>query len=107
MAKKEQPKPRTKTQLVSEIAERVGYTKAEVRAVFEAIQEIIAEDLSPKGPESFNLYGILKINVKHTPAMPERPGVNPGTGEPTTYRAKPAGKKIKIRPLKPLKDALV
>jgi nucleoid DNA-binding protein len=42
--------------------------------------------------------------VQHKPATKERQGTNPFTGEPTTFKAKPARNVVKVRPLKRLKD---
>ena len=38
-------------------------------------------------------------------AKPARKGTNPFTGEPTPFKAKPATVKVKVRPMKKLKDA--
>ena len=39
------------------------------------------------------------------PAKPKRTGVNPFTKETQVFAAKPASVKVKVRPLKKLKDA--
>jgi hypothetical protein len=41
------------------------------------------------------------------PATKAREGINPFTKEPTTFKAKPARKIIKARPVKAAKDALL
>ena len=62
-------------------------------------------DCTPKkGPQSFVLPGLLKINVVKVPAKPKRKGINPFTKEEQWFAAKPATVKIKVRPLKKLKD---
>jgi nucleoid DNA-binding protein len=38
------------------------------------------------------------------PATKARKGINPFTGEATTFAAKPARTMVKVRPLKKLKD---
>jgi hypothetical protein len=40
------------------------------------------------------------------PAPKERKGINPFTKEPTVFKAKPARKVLKARPVKAAKDAL-
>jgi hypothetical protein len=40
------------------------------------------------------------------PATPERKGINPFTKEPTVFKAKPARKTLKARPVKAAKDAV-
>jgi hypothetical protein len=44
--------------------------------------------------------------VVKKPATKARKGINPFTKEPTVFKAKPARKTIKIRPVKAAKDAL-
>ena len=61
--------------------------------------------VSKKGAGSFTLPGLLKITVTSVAAKPARKGTNPFTGEPTTFKAKPATVKVKVRPMKKLKDA--
>ena len=46
----------------------------------------------------------MKVEVKKKPATKARKGINPFTGEETVFKAKPARRVIKIRPLKKLKD---
>jgi nucleoid DNA-binding protein len=38
--------------------------------------------------------------------VPERTGINPFTKEPTVFKAKPARKVVKARPVKALKDSV-
>ncbi len=53
----------------------------------------------------FKLPGLAKIAVRKKPATKARMGRNPATGEPMMFKAKPASKKVKITPLKNLKEA--
>jgi nucleoid DNA-binding protein len=46
----------------------------------------------------------MKIEVKRKTATKARKGINPFTGEQTVFKAKPARRVVKIRPLKALKD---
>jgi hypothetical protein len=48
--------------------------------------------------------GLLKMKVVKKPATPERQGVNPFTKQPMVFKAKPASKKVRVLPLKNLKD---
>merc|ERR1712110_678285 len=50
--------------------------------------------------------GLVATQVKKTPARPARKGVNPFTKEPCTFKAKPASKTVKARPLRKLKDLI-
>ena len=46
----------------------------------------------------------MRINVIHKPATKARKGINPFTKEEIMFKAKPARKVVKVRPLKALKD---
>jgi hypothetical protein len=46
----------------------------------------------------------MRINVINKPAVKARKGINPFTKEEQMFKAKPARKVIKVRPLKALKD---
>ena len=99
------PKPPTKTEIYSNIADATGLTKKQVGEVFDALDEQINKSLTGRGaPKMFALPGLCKITVQHKPATKEREGINPFTGEPTIFKAKPAKNVVKIRPLKKLKD---
>ena len=52
------------------------------------------------------LPGLVRMVVVKKPATKERKGINPFTGEPTVFKAKPARKVIKARPVKAAKDAI-
>jgi hypothetical protein len=75
-----------------------------VVAVFDGLSEVIAAHLKKDGPEKFVLPGLLKIVVKKVPAKPAHEGKNPFTGETMMFKAKPAGKKVKVLALKNLKS---
>ncbi|MEL7473825.1 MAG: HU family DNA-binding protein [Planctomycetota bacterium] len=98
------PKPRTKSEVLTLLAEHTGVSKKEVAAVFETMETIIGADLSKRGPGVFNVPGLMKVLVQRKPATKARKGINPFTGEPTVFKAKPARNVVKVRPLKGLKD---
>jgi nucleoid DNA-binding protein len=97
-------KPPTKTEVFSNIADTTGLSKRDVSNVFDALNDQIKKALSRGGSKTFTIHGLCKIVVQHKPATKERQGTNPFTGEPTTFKAKPARNVVKIRPLKKLKD---
>jgi len=68
-------------------------------------EDVIIASINKKGARVFVLPGLLKITVTSVAAKPARKGTNPFTGEPTTFKAKPATVKVKVRPMKKLKDA--
>ena len=84
------PKPiketMTKTGLVAHIAEVSAVAAKDVRAVMAALEGAIHGSVSKKGAGNFTLPGVLKITAVSVPA-------------------KPASTKLKVRPLKKLKDA--
>jgi DNA-binding protein HU-beta len=55
---------------------------------------------------AFLVPGFAKFVVIKKPATKARKGINPFTKEPTVFKAKPARKVIKARPVKAAKDAI-
>ena len=96
--------PMTKAQLLSAIAEDTGLTKRQVTDVMESLGGQIQRHIKKRGPGTFTLPGLLKVRTVRKPARKARKGVNPFTGEETTFAAKPAHTVVKILPLKGLKD---
>jgi len=95
-------KPSTKTEVLNYIAEETELKKKDVAAVFDALSSAIQKDLKKAG--MFSVPGLMKIKVIKKPAVPERKGVNPFTGEEMMFKAKPARNVVKITPLKSLKE---
>ena len=95
----------SKSGLVAHLSEATGVIARAVRNVLAALEGAVAASLSKKGVGSFTLPGLLKITAVSVPAKPKRKGVNPFTKEEQWFAAKPATTKVKVRPLKKLKDA--
>lgn len=95
----------SKSGLVAHIAEAAAVAAKDVRAMLAALESAVASSVSKKGAGSFVLPGLLKITVVNVPAKPKRKGINPFTKEEQWFAAKPASVKVKVRPLKKLKDA--
>jgi len=97
-------KPMTKSQLITNIAEKCGLKRKQVSAVLESLTTNIKKAMGKQGV--FVLPGLVKIGKKKIPARPAKKGVpNPfKPGETMDVKAKPASVKIKVRPLKALKD---
>ena len=91
--------------LVAHISDASGVAARDVRAVLAGLEGAVAGSVSKKGAGTFTLPGLLKITVVNVPAKPKRKGVNPFTKEEQWFAAKPASVKVKVRPLKKLKDA--
>lgn len=96
--------PMKKTAILNEISTGSGLTKKQVSSVLDGLEGIIESHIKKRGPGQFTLPGLMKIEVKRKPATKARKGINPFTGEETTFRAKPARNVVKIRPLKKMKD---
>jgi len=95
----------SKSQLVAHLADAAKVAGKDVRALLAALEETIRASISRKGPRTFVLPGLLKITAVAVPAKKARKGVNPFTGQETVFKAKPATVKVKVRPMKKLKDA--
>jgi nucleoid DNA-binding protein len=95
----------SKSGLVAHIVEASGVVAKDVRAVLAALEGAVAGSVHKKGVGTFMLPGLLKISAVKVAAKPKRKGINPFTKEEQWFAAKPASVKVKIRPLKKLKDA--
>ena len=98
------PKPANRTVVYTALAETTGLGKKEVVAVFSALGALIAKELGKQGPGQFVVPGLLKLKVVRKPATKARPGKNPFTGEPMTFKAKPARNVVRAVPMKALKE---
>jgi nucleoid DNA-binding protein len=94
-----------KSGLVAHISENTGVAPRDVRAVLSSLEGAVHGSISKKGAGSFTLPGLLKITAVNVPAKPKRKGINPFTKEEQWFAAKPASVRVKVRPLKKLKDA--
>ncbi|MBI1372195.1 MAG: DNA-binding protein [Phycisphaera sp.] len=104
MAKSAGAKAPTKSQVFATIADETGLTKKQVSSVFDSLAGQIKKNVGKKGPGMFTVPGLCKIVTQRKPATKARKGINPFTGEPTVFKAKPARTVVKVRPLKSLKD---
>lgn len=96
--------PLKKAQLYSHLSECTEIARKEVAGIFEALCEVMESHLKKGGPGEFTVPGLMKCKVIRKPATKARKGINPFTGETTTFKAKPARNVIKVRPLKALKE---
>jgi DNA-binding protein HU-beta len=96
----------TKSEFIGAIAKQSGLEKKQVVAALDAMNAVIIKQLS-RAPGEVVLPGLLKLVTVKKPAVKARPGINPFTKEPTIFKAKPATKVVKARPVKALKDAVV
>jgi DNA-binding protein HU-beta len=74
------------------------------KEVIEAVAAIGHKELKKTG--AFVVPGLAKFIVIKKPATKARQGINPFTKEPTTFKARPARKIVRARPVKAVKDAV-
>ena len=98
--------PLGKSGLVEYITTASNVMAKDVRSVLAALEGAVVGSVNKNGARTFTLPGLLKITVASIPAKPNRKGINPFTKEPTVFKAKPARKVLKARPVKAAKDAL-
>jgi len=96
----------TKSQIIQAIADahKDKLARKDVARVLESLSAVGYKELKKNG--LFVLPGFAKFVVIKKPATKERQGINPFTKEPTVFKAKPARKMLKVRPVKAAKDAL-
>jgi DNA-binding protein HU-beta len=96
----------SKSELIQKISEHHpnNITRTDVRGVIESLAEIGYKELKRTG--TFFVPGFAKFVVVKKPATKARKGINPFTKEPTIFKAKPARKIIRARPVKAAKDAV-
>ena len=96
----------SKSELIERLTERSsGVSKKNVKEILEGLADIAYQELKKSG--AFLVPGLAKFVVIKKPATKARKGINPFTKEPTIFKAKPARKTIKARPVKAAKDALL
>jgi DNA-binding protein HU-beta len=94
----------SKSELIQKIADAHSLSRKDVKAVIESLATVAYKELKKTG--TFLLPGFAKFIVIKKPATQERAGINPFTKEPTVFKAKPARKSLKVRPVKAAKDAV-
>ncbi|MCI0507745.1 MAG: HU family DNA-binding protein [Gammaproteobacteria bacterium] len=96
----------TKTQMLNQIAEETALSRKQVSSVFDSLESIINGHIKKTGCGEFTLPGLLKIKTRKIPARKAKKNVpNPfRPGEFMDVAAKPATTRVKILPLKKVKD---
>jgi DNA-binding protein HU-beta len=97
----------SKSQLIQKIAAEHSKSmkRKDVKAVIESLATIGYKELNKSGV--FLVPGFAKFVVVKKPATKQRSGINPFTKEPMIFKAKPARKIIKARPVKAAKEAVL
>ncbi|SOY97785.1 putative Histone-like DNA-binding protein (fragment) [Cupriavidus taiwanensis] len=94
-----------KSSLVAHLVAQTELEAKTVKTVLAHLENTIVGALNKKGAGEFTLPGLLKVTAQQVPAKKKRFGKDPFTGEERWFPAKPASVKVKVRPLKKLKDA--
>ncbi len=96
----------TKTQIFTDIAESTSLSKKNVAAVFAAMEGIIERHIRRGSVGVCTIPGLMKIKTVKKPAQKAKKNVpNPfRPGELMDVKAKKASTRVKILPLKKLKD---
>jgi len=96
----------SKSELIQKLADEHSekLTRKDVKGVLESLAQVGYKELKKTG--TFLVPGFAKFVVIKKPATKARKGINPFTKEPTIFKAKPARKVIKARPVKAAKDAI-
>lgn len=99
-------KPFTKSDILNSLAEDTGLARKDVSNVLDGLSQVIEQHVKKRGPGQFTLPGLLKIKTVKVPARKAQKGVpNPfRPGETMDVAARPASTKVKVLPLKKLKE---
>jgi DNA-binding protein HU-beta len=95
----------SKSELIQKIADQhPNATRKDIKGVIESLASVGYKELKKTG--AFFVPGFAKFLVIKKSATKARKGINPFTKEPTIFKAKPARKVIRARPVKAVKDAV-
>ena len=94
----------TQAQLQREIAQRADLPAADVKRMFEALEEVVLEEIGDA--QKVKIGNLVQLTVALKAVTKARPGRNPATGEEITIAAKPASVALRARPLARAKTAL-
>ena len=104
MTDAKKPKPKSKTEVINELAEATQLSKKDIANVFTHLSDLIGKEIGKKGPGIFNVPGLVKIYVVRKPAKKAETKKNPfKPGEMMTTKAQPAKNVVKVRALKILR----
>ena len=89
----------SKSELIQKIADQHsnGVSRKDIKGVIESLASVGHKELKKTGV--FFVPGFAKFVVIKKPATKERKGINPFTKQPTVFKAKPARKIIRARPV--------
>src|SRR5262245_7067232 len=103
MAAAAKAKSISKSEILKTLSEQTELSKKQVSSVLDALATLVGKNVGKKGPGVISLPGLVKIKVVNKPAQPARKGVMV-LGQLRDLPAKPASRKVRVLPLKALKD---
>lgn len=89
----------------AELVETERDAKKIVKHLLEAQQALILGSVHHRGIGEITIPGLFKIFTRKMPARPARKMISPLSGLEITTKPKPASVRVKIRPMKLLKEA--
>ena len=97
----------TKSQFVARIAEKTELSKKQVDAVLNEIIETVKGQLGPKGPGKLVIPGLARASITKQKAVKGgEKKINPLTGQEYITKDRPAFNKVRLNPVKSLKESL-
>ncbi len=98
-------KPMTKSAFYTHLAEKTGLKKSEVVSLYEEIVELISKEL--KRTQVFTLPDLAKLRLKHVKGVKGgEKKVMRATGQEYVTKPKVAHNKVRVIPVKKLKDSV-
>jgi nucleoid DNA-binding protein len=97
------PRSISKSEILKVLSEATELSKKQVSSVLDAVAALVGKNISKKGPGVISLPGLVKIKVVNKPAQPARKGVMV-LGQLRDLPAKGPSRKVRVLPLKALKD---
>ena len=94
----------SKSQLLEKLSTATELSKRDVKNVLDTMVDVGHKELKKNGV--FLVPGFAKFVVVKKPATKARKGTNPFTGEEMMFKAKPARKIVRARPVKAAKEAV-
>jgi DNA-binding protein HU-beta len=94
----------SKSQLLEKLSTATELSKRDVKNVLDMMVDVGHKELKKNGV--FLVPGFAKFVVVKKPATKARKGTNPFTGGEMMFKAKPARKIVRARPVKAAKDAV-
>ena len=94
----------SKSELINKVADQHSLAKKDVKSVIKSLASIKLQGIEEEW--RIPVAWFCKICRHQKACRKERAGINPFTKEPTVFKAKPARKIVRARPVKAAKDAV-